>query len=60
MVDKLAGEIETIMKTDAFREKASSLGAEADFKGPDALRAYTQEELDRWGKVVKAANITAQ
>jgi len=60
VVDKLAGEIETIMKTDAFREKASSLGAEADFKGPDALRAYTQEELDRWGKVVKAANITAQ
>jgi len=60
VVDKLAGEIEQIMKTDAFREKASSLGAEADFKGPDALRAYTQEELDRWGAVVKAANITAQ
>ncbi len=60
VVDKLAGEIEQIMKTDAFREKAASLGADADFKGPDALRAYTQEELDRWGKVVKAANITAQ
>lgn len=59
-VEKLAGEIEKIMKTDAYREKASSLGAEADFKGPDALRAYTQEELDRWGKVVKSANITAQ
>ncbi len=60
IVDKLASEIEEIMKTDAFREKASSLGAEADFKGPDALRAYTKEELDRWGGVVKAANITAQ
>jgi len=60
VVDKLAGEIEQIMKTDAFREKAASLGADADFKGPDALRAYTKEELDRWGDVVKAANITAQ
>lgn len=60
IVDKLASEIEEIMKTEAFREKASSLGAEADFKGPDALRAYTKEELDRWGGVVKAANITAQ
>lgn len=60
VVDKLAGEIEQIMKTDAFREKAASLGADADYKGPDALRAYTQEELDRWGQVVKAAGITAQ
>lgn len=60
VVNKLAGEIEKIIKTDAFREKAASLGAEADFKGPDALRDYTKEELDRWGKVVKAANITAQ
>ncbi len=60
VVDKLAGEIEQIMKTDAFREKAASLGADADFKGPDTLRAYTKEELDRWGGVVKAANITAQ
>ena len=60
VIDKLAGEIEQIMKTDAFREKAVSLGADAAFKGPEALGAYTQEELDRWGKVVKAANITAQ
>lgn len=60
VIDKLAGEIEQIMKTDDFRDKASSLGADADFKGPDALRDYTQAELDRWGKVVKAANITAQ
>lgn len=59
-INKLAGEIEKIMKTDEFREKAGSLGAEADFKGPEALGVYTQEELDRWGKVVKAANITAE
>lgn len=59
-VDKLAGEIEQIMKTDAYREKSASLGAEADFKGPDTLLSYTKEELQRWGDVVKAANITAQ
>ena len=59
-INKLAGEIEQIMATDEFREKAASLGAEADFKGPEALATYTQEELDRWGSVVKAANITAQ
>lgn len=59
-IDKLAGEIEQIMATQEFREKAASLGADADFKGPEALGAYTQEELDRWGSVVKAAHITAQ
>ncbi|MGE8588802.1 MAG: tripartite tricarboxylate transporter substrate binding protein, partial [Alcaligenes sp.] len=32
---------------------------EATFMGPKELGAYTQTELDRWGKVVKAANITA-
>ncbi|HCQ47125.1 MAG TPA: ABC transporter substrate-binding protein, partial [Achromobacter sp.] len=59
VVDKIAGEIQKIMKTDAFRQKAAEQGAEAIFMGPKELGAYTQSELDRWGKVVKAANITA-
>ncbi len=59
VVDKIAGEIQKIMKTDEFRKKAAEQGAEATFMGPKELGAYTQAELDRWGKVVKAANITA-
>ena len=59
VVDKIAGEIQKIMQTDAFRQKAAEQGAEAEFMGPKALGDYTQAELDRWGKVVKAANITA-
>ncbi|MVW78049.1 Bug family tripartite tricarboxylate transporter substrate binding protein [Bordetella sp. 02P26C-1] len=59
IVDKLAGTIEGIMKTDAFRKKAEEQGAEADFMGPAKLAEYTQEEYDRWGKVVKAADIKA-
>lgn len=59
VVDKIAGEIQKIMKSDAFRQKAAEQGAEAIFMGPKELGAYTQAELDRWGKVVKAANITA-
>lgn len=59
VVDKIAGEIQKIMKTDEFRKKAAEQGAEATFMGPKDLGAYTQTELDRWGKVVKAANITA-
>lgn len=59
VVDKIAGEIQKIMKTDEFRKKAAEQGAEATFMGPKELGVYTQTELDRWGKVVKAANITA-
>ncbi|MGB6104730.1 MAG: tripartite tricarboxylate transporter substrate binding protein [Pusillimonas sp.] len=60
IVDKLAAEIETIMQTPAFREKAESLGAEALYMGPSELGDFTKQELDRWGVVVKAANISVQ
>lgn len=60
VVDKLAGEIEKIMKSDAFRQKAAEQGAEARFMGPKELGDYTREELARWNKVVKAAHITAE
>ena len=57
VVNKLAGEIGKIMRTDAFRKKAADLGADARFMDPAELAAYTRAELDRWAKVVKAANI---
>lgn len=57
VVQKLAGEIEKIMATDAYREKAEGLGATAEFMGPDALKKYTAEELQRWKKVIDAAGI---
>ncbi|MGY6268685.1 Bug family tripartite tricarboxylate transporter substrate binding protein [Achromobacter denitrificans] len=59
VVEKLSGEIKKIMSTDAFRQKAAEQGAEARYMDPKQLGAYTKEELDRWGKVVKAANISA-
>jgi len=59
VVDKLAGTIEGIMKTEDFRKKAEAQGAEAEFMGPAKLGEYTQQEYDRWGKVVKAADIKA-
>lgn len=57
IVDKLAGEIGKIMKTDDFRKKAAEQGAEARFMGPKELGSYTRAELARWSKVVKAAHI---
>jgi tripartite-type tricarboxylate transporter receptor subunit TctC len=57
VVQKLAGEIEKIMATDAYREKAETLGAMAEFMGPEALGKYTEEELVRWKKVIDTAGI---
>ncbi|OZI62554.1 Bug family tripartite tricarboxylate transporter substrate binding protein [Bordetella genomosp. 11] len=59
VVDKLAGEIEKIMKTDEFRKKAAEQGAQAEFMGPEQLAKYTQDELVRYKAVVEKAHITA-
>ncbi|EHP43164.1 hypothetical protein OR16_10264 [Cupriavidus basilensis OR16] len=60
IIDKLAGEIDRIMQTEAFRKKAEELGAEAKFMGPQQLAAYQRSELARWAKVIKAADIHAE
>ncbi|MCP3017882.1 Bug family tripartite tricarboxylate transporter substrate binding protein [Cupriavidus basilensis] len=60
VIDKLAGEIERIMQTEAFRKKAEELGAEAKFMGPQQLATYQRNELVRWAKVIKAADIHAE
>lgn len=60
VIDKLSGEIEKIMATEAFRKKAADLGAEARYMGPQRLDQYQRAELARWEKVVKAANIQAE
>lgn len=48
IVNKLAAEVETIMKTPEFRKKAESLGAEALYMGPAELGEFTKQELKRW------------
>lgn len=60
VVDKLAGDIEAIMRTEAFRKKAETLGAEAKFMSPQQLDQYQRAELTRWGKVIKSADIHAE
>ena len=58
-VDRIAAEVQKIMAVPAFKERASSLGAEANFIGPRDMMAYAQAEFDKWGKVIKTANIKA-
>jgi tripartite-type tricarboxylate transporter receptor subunit TctC len=58
-VDRVAAEVQKIMATAAFRERAASQGAEAIYLDPDQMQVYAAMDYIRWGKVIKAAGIRA-
>jgi len=57
VVEKLAAEIERIRALPGFREKLAAQGVEPFALGPKQFAAYIKEELARWAKVVKDANV---
>jgi tripartite-type tricarboxylate transporter receptor subunit TctC len=59
IVDKLAREIEKVMATPAFKQKAAEQGAVAQYMSPQQLGDYSKSELARWARVAKAAKIEA-
>jgi tripartite-type tricarboxylate transporter receptor subunit TctC len=59
VIDKLATEIEKVMTTPAFKQKAADQGASAEYMGPKQLADYSHAELARWGQVVKASKLSA-
>ena len=59
VVDRLSSEINKIMATPAFKQKAAEQGAAADYMGPQQLADYGKAELARWGQVVKTSKIEA-
>lgn len=57
VIDRLAADIEKVVNTPAFREKATAQGATADFRGPQQLGEQVKGDLARWATVVKASKI---
>jgi tripartite-type tricarboxylate transporter receptor subunit TctC len=58
-VERIAAEVQKIMAVPAFRDRAASLGAEANYLDPQKMAAYAQAEYTKWGKVIKTAGIQA-
>jgi tripartite-type tricarboxylate transporter receptor subunit TctC len=58
-VDRISTEVQKIMATAAFKEKAMSQGAEADYLSPAQMTSFAAAEYQRWGKVIKDAGIKA-
>ena len=47
------------MTAPEIREKFEGMGIEALSSTPEALRDFTRVESERWGKLVREANIRA-
>jgi tripartite-type tricarboxylate transporter receptor subunit TctC len=58
-VNRVAAEVQKIMATAAFRERAAAQGAEATFLDPVQMGAFAASEFARWGRVIKQAGIRA-
>jgi tripartite-type tricarboxylate transporter receptor subunit TctC len=59
IVQRVSSEVQKIMATSAFRERAALQGAEAAYLDPVQMGAYAAIEYVRWGKVIKDAKIKA-
>ncbi|HWI15155.1 MAG TPA: tripartite tricarboxylate transporter substrate-binding protein, partial [Burkholderiales bacterium] len=59
IVSRLSGEIVAVLNRPDVKEKFHATGVEAVGSTPEALGALVSSEMERMGKVIKAAGIRA-
>jgi len=57
IVDLLNREIAKAMAMPDVKEKCAQLGFDPVANKPDEFAAYIKKEVDKWGKVIRDANI---
>ena len=57
IVSKVSAEVVRILAVQDFRNRAAVLGVELIGTPPDRLAAHMRNEIERWTKVARAANI---
>ena len=57
IVDKINADVNEALRERDIRERLAQLSAEPIGGTPQATAAYMREEIDRWAKVIKAANV---
>ena len=60
IVKRLSDEIAKITRTPAFREKFESQGIIPIGNTPDEAGAFLKEEIAKWGKVIRDANVKVE
>ena len=59
LADRLHADISKAMTSADVRGKFEAMGVEALVSSPDALRDFTRAEIEKWGKLVRQADIRA-
>ena len=57
VIDRLAGQIRASLSTPALKKHLEAEGAQPVDIGPEAFRKLIASEIERWAKVIRAANI---
>ncbi len=60
VVSRLSGEIAKITRTPAFRERFESQGIIPVGNTPDEAMAFLKDEVAKWGKVIRDANVKVE
>ena len=57
VLERLAKEIVTALRTPAVAEKITALGFALDVRDPAAFAPYLKQEIDTWAEIIKAAGL---
>jgi len=60
VLEKINAEVNRILQTDDFRERLAKVGAEPVGGSRADFQARIRDETQRWGKVIRTANIKAE
>jgi tripartite-type tricarboxylate transporter receptor subunit TctC len=60
VIDKLNTELKEIFTSDKAKEQVLSMSAEADYIGPTEFAAFVDNEIAKWAKTVKEADIKVE
>ncbi|HJQ62148.1 MAG TPA: tripartite tricarboxylate transporter substrate binding protein [Burkholderiales bacterium] len=60
VLERLHKEIVRAVAAPKVVQQLTNLGAKPDSNQPDTFRAFIKSEMDKWGKVIRAANIKIQ
>jgi tripartite-type tricarboxylate transporter receptor subunit TctC len=60
IIDRLQKDIAAVLQNKEIQDDAASLGTTAGGDKPEELAAFVRSEVQKWGKVIKDANIKAQ
>lgn len=57
VLERLSSELNTIIRSPAIQQRLDALGVEPGGGTPEQARAFLQQEIAKWGKVVRDANV---